>query len=361
VGFFERRPTVAKWILFAVGCAVSLGIAAAALRLGWLRAPWLDALERSYELKASARKEQRILVLGDSFLAAWRTDTHLKKDLETWASERRIGLFNTAKHGSGPAYYYEQIRKVTPEFDPDLVLLFYFVGNDLTDVQYHGMKLDSGGTRPRTRFSIAPRCRIPYPSAPPGGGRFDWDAMVKHGIDPELVARARRIAKVRSSSEGRINPWLLELAMRAPRYLLDNILMDTPCNQMAWRMTAEFLKGIFEIAREAGADLHLIAVPATVQIDRSHFDFYRRASLQVDDRLLVSTRPQQLLAALCARQGVPMLDLLPHFERHSDPASLYWPTDSHFSEAGHRLAFQIVREEILDPWLAGRRLAVADR
>jgi hypothetical protein len=360
VGFFERRPAVATSILFAVGCAVSLCIAAAALRLGWLRAPWLDTLKRSYELKAGVHRAQRILVLGDSFLAGWRIDTHLKKDLETWASERRIGLVNTADYGVGPATYYEKIKKAAPEFEPDLVLLFYFVGNDLTDVQYHGFRLDPARLRPEKPIILPPRCRIPNPRMPADERRFDWDAMLAHGIDPELVARARSAANAPPSNEERVNPWLLELSMRAPRYLLDNILIDTKCNQLGWLLTAEFLVGIFEVAREAGAELRVIALPASVQIDRSHFDFYRRAALQVEDRLLEARRPQQLLAALCARHGVPMLDLLPHFERHPDPASLYWRTDPHFSEAGHRLAFRIVCQEILDPWLVRSQPGNAD-
>jgi hypothetical protein len=185
--------------------------------------------------------------------------------------------------------------------------------------------------------------------------RFDWDAMLEHGIDPELVARASGAANRSSSPEERINPWLLDIAMRAPRYLLDNILMDTECNRVAWLRTAEFLAGIFDVARAAGAEVQLIAIPASVQIDRSHFDFYRRISLEVDDRLLESRHPQELLAALCARRGIRMLDLLPRFERHPDTGSLYWPMDAHFSEAGHRLAFQIVREEILEPWIARRQ------
>jgi hypothetical protein len=291
VGFFDRHPAVANLLLFAAGCAVSICIAAATLRLGWLRAPWLDTLKRTYELKAGPYRAERILVLGDSFLARWRIDTHLKKDLEAWASEWRIGLVNTAEYGIGPAGYYERIKKVAPEFEPDLVLLFYFVGNDLTDVQYYGLRIDRARRRRGKPIIFPDKCRIANSRLTPGERRLDWDAMLAHGIDPELVARARGAANARSSNEERINPWLLQLSLRAPRYLLDNILIDTKCNQLGWMLGAEFLVGIFEIAREAGADLHLIALPATVQIDRSHFDFYRRAAFSTGEQIPTSVKP----------------------------------------------------------------------
>jgi hypothetical protein len=352
---FERRPAVATLLLFAVGCAVSASIAGLLVYLDVLRAPWLEDVERAYELRVASSGAQRILVLGDSFLAPWNTDPHLKKDLDAYASERGIGLVNEARHGLGPASYYAHMQKLAAEFEPGLVLIFYFVGNDLTDVQYHVPKFqptEPAGAKPIT---IDPGCRIAFPRKRRAGGKFDWDAMSRHGIDPALVEMARSVVYAKKPPDERINPWLLTLAMSAPRYLLDNILMDTECNAAAWQVSAAFLTEIFAIARRVGADVQLIAIPSTVQLDRSHFDVYRRSTLQVDDRLLESTRPQELLSELCARHDVPFLDLLPYFERHPDPASLYWRFDPHFSSAGHRLAFEILREEVLDPWVARNR------
>jgi hypothetical protein len=350
VSFLERRPAIATLLLFGMSCALSVSIAAALVWLGVLRAPWLEDLELAYQLRTAPRKDLRILVLGDSFLASWSTDPHLKKDLAAYAAERGVGVINTADYGHGPANYYAQMQKVATEFKPGLVLLFYFVGNDLTDTQYRGPAFVRAGPDAGRRMTIPRKCRVPLPLDP--DELFDWDAMVEHGIDSELIELARSGFATSSSRRERINPWLLALAMRSPRFLFDNILIDTECNRAAWRLTARFLSGIFEIAREVGADVNVIAIPDSVQIDRSNFDLYRKATIQVDDRLLASTRPQQLLSELCARHGVPMLDLLPIFEIHPDPASLYWRFDPHFSPEGHRLAFQILREAVLDPWVA---------
>jgi len=352
---FERHPAIATSILFALGCVVSAALVGLLVYSGRLHVGWLDDLERAHQLRAASSGAQRILVLGDSFLAPWKIDSYLAKDLEAYASERGIGLFNAATYGLGPASYHARMKKLATEFEPDLVLVFYFVGNDLTDVQYHISEFRPTEPAGATPILNDPSCRIANSRDQQRGGKFDWDAMARHGVDPELLEMARNVDLAKTPPDERINPWLLALAMRAPRYLLDNILMDSECNAVAWRMTAAYLADIFAIARGVGAEVRLVAIPSTVQIDRSHFDVYRRLTLQVDDRLLESTRPQRLLAALCARHDVPFLDLLPYFENHPDPASLYWRMDPHFSSAGHRFAFEILREEILDPWVEGTR------
>lgn len=352
---FQRHPAVATCLLFAAGCAVSASIAGLLVYFDVLRAPWLEEVERAYQLRVASSGAQRILVLGDSFLAPWNTGPHLKEDLEAYASERHIGLVNEASHGLGPAGYHARMRKLAEEFKPGLVLIFYFVGNDLTDIQYHISKFRPAEPPAAKPITIDPSCRIAFSGKRRRGGRFNWDAMLRHGIDPALVETARSVVYAMKTPDERINPWLLTLAMSAPRYLLDNILMDTECNAAAWQVSAAYLSEIFAIARGVEADVQLIAIPSTVQVDRSHFDVYRRTTLQVDDRLLESRRPQQLLGELCASHDVPFLDLLPYFKRHPDPASLYWRLDPHFSSAGHRLAFEILREEILDPWFARTR------
>ena len=358
---FDRHRAIATFLLFAASCGLCATIAGLLVYLDVLRTPWLEDLERAYQVRVGSSGSARILVLGDSFLARWNTDPHLKQELEAYASERKIRLVNAAGYGLGPADYRARMQKLAAEFEPDLVLIFYFVGNDLTDVQYRVRSFQPARPPGAKPLTIDPSCQIASSSKRRPGGKFDWDAMLRHGIDPTLVEMARRVAYAQNPPDERINPWLLTLAMSAPRFLLDNILMDSECNAAAWRMSAAILSEIFAIARGVGAEVQVVAIPSTVQIDRSHFDVYRRSTLQVDDRLLESTRPQQLLGELCARHDVPFLDLLPYFERHPDPASLYWRFDPHFSAAGHRLAFEILRKQVLDPWVERNRPAVAVR
>ena len=339
--FFERRPILGSLLLFSIGCAISATLVATLVWLEILQWPPFGTSAESRGLEASSEKDLRVLVLGDSFVSHWNIEHHLKADLNAYAAQRDIGLINVGKYGDGPVQYFFAMRDLFAQLDPGLVLLFYNVGNDLTDVQY------SPGT-------LVSACK-PTPLKPPDGPKFDWNEMLEHGIDPELVEMARLVANQPNAGHERINPWMLRLAVRAPHYVSDNLLIENECNQAAWRHTEGLLSAMFETAHKAGADFHVVAIPESVQVDRSHFDLYRRLTFDVADVLLGSNRPQELLRRLCERHGVAMTDLLPRFEGHSDSASLYWPYDAHFSEAGHQFTFEIVREEILDPWVSQRR------
>ncbi len=50
-------------------------------------------------------------------------------------------VLNTATGGMGPFDYLTEMRTKGISFKPDIVLLFYYVGNDLADVQYNRQNL----------------------------------------------------------------------------------------------------------------------------------------------------------------------------------------------------------------------------
>jgi hypothetical protein len=107
------------------------------------------------------------------------------------------------------------------------------------------------------------------------------------------------------------------------------------------------------MAHQAGAQVCLVAIPSTVQVSRSHYDFYRRACFELDDRLLISTTPQDRLAELCRRKRAAFVDLLAPFRQAAAAGeSLYWENDDHLSQAGHLLAFKVIDQQFLQtlPW-----------
>jgi hypothetical protein len=332
------RQRAATVLLFAASCAASLLVAGLLWWKGFVTPSAMGSFRMNLQAWIEAAEPRRILVLGDSFLASWQMERHLRVDLAAWAAQHDVGILNMAQHGAGPRQYLNSMRKTPEIFRPELVLLFYYVGNDLTDAQLkRAQDPDSnagdGCTSPRTTS-------------------FDWGAMRDHGIDPELVEKARDTIENGAAAGEPFNPWMLRLAMRAPSHLLDNLLVESPCSRIAWLETWMILTKAIALARSWDAQIWIVAIPAAAQLDPGRLDLYRRATFLVDDRLVGSTRPQELLAAMCREQEVGFLDLMPRVAAHGDPASLYWRLDPHFNEAGHRVVFEVVREQILDPWLA---------
>jgi hypothetical protein len=355
----NRKPLFIL-LLIVIGFFFSALAGSILIYFGVVRFDWSERILRRRSIAAAAHKDRRILVIGDSFLTWWPVDHCLYKDLDVWCSARDLGLINTAAGGFGPYEYLDQMRTFSAQYQPNLVLLFYYAGNDLTDVLYRP------DDTPRRRDGLAPFVKLaPTPTAmlirfldpaataraEEPADRFDWNKMLERGIAPDLIEKAKnRIKNPNDISPNCVNPHLLDLALNYPRYIVDNILMATPEAQGAWKKGKAQLEDIADLAEKRAADFCIVVIPSTVQVDRSHYEFYRKAAFELDDRLLDSTAPQDHVRSFCKARHIPCIDLLPRFKAAPNKRELYWENDDHLSEAGHVLAFKILSEQYLDAW-----------
>ncbi len=343
-GYRPRMSTGRKKLARGVALGALVLLAAAAgleglLRLGWIENPKYraDRIDRRW-----AGTPRRLLVLGDSFLVPYGL---LGRLLDAELEERGVALRNLAVSGTGPIEYKERLEQwlASGYARPHVVLLGYYAGNDLTDVQENpkyasdaasvAIRLDLPPLRPLVHNRWYHELHLfhwlePMLVDPPiERVEFDWERFERAGIDPELIEDAKA---------GRINRWLLALARRNPRYLLDNILMDTDRNQRAWTRVRSLIGEIHGICAANGTDLCVVVFPRSIQIDGSHFEFFGKLGFQLDPRTLESTEPQTRLAAVCEELGVPLLDLLPDFE--ADGRQLYLEKDDHLNRDGYHFA-----------------------
>jgi hypothetical protein len=101
------------------------------LRVGIVENPRFDRRQLQGKVNHHTYK---LLVIGDSFfLPKSLLGTLLSRDLGSYD----VAVLNAATSGTGPFEYLEEMKTVGTEFKPDVVLLSYYVGNDLTNVQNH--------------------------------------------------------------------------------------------------------------------------------------------------------------------------------------------------------------------------------
>ena len=258
-------------------------------------------------------------------------------------------MLNTATSGSGPFEYRAELEATGADFKPDVVLLSYYAGNDLTNVKNHelfsgggparGVAIDRTVTRPVVRHlylysylrtTVLARVRTRF--------YFDYDAAARAGVSPELIEAAKR---------REINPWLLERSVADKDYLLHNVLMETPEDMLAWEKVEEILSDIERICETIGAQLVIVIFPRSVQVNRSHFEFYDDLALSLDERTLGPAKPQRLLLDFCTRKGLDCLDILPVFRARADE-EFYLYRDSHLNDAGNRLSGELILKFFLE-------------
>ncbi|MEM9800373.1 MAG: hypothetical protein AAGA20_08605 [Planctomycetota bacterium] len=287
-----------------------------------------DMHRKESRRQAWERAESRVAVVGDSFL-----DSRLGRMLDEEFEEANVGMLNLAIKGIGPYGYRDFVRDMRVEVPPDLLLLGYYVGNDLTDTRF---RPDYRGTaeppalvgRDWRDLYIDDYVRYKTESALFVHWEPDWDALEAHGVDADYIALAK---------EGEMSPYLVFLGMDKPTHLLDNILILGEENEAAWQTNAELIREIHAICKSRGTELACVVFPRSIQIDRSRFEMFERLKYELDDRTLESTRPQDLLAELCAAEGIPLLDLLPDLAAAAE-RDHFLENDDHMNELGNRLS-----------------------
>jgi hypothetical protein len=319
-------------LLLAFGGLLSFAMAEGAVRTGLVRDPVGEYLRVE---SRHASPERRLLLLGDSFVDK-RCGTFHDELLDA-LGDAPFEFANLAESGNGPSHDLVVLREQGGTLAPDVVVHFYYAGNDLINVIRYEPPQPLPGMLGRLRDSLRPwvhRSRL-YHAVTERKGRpdFDFDAMLAGGEDPDLVARARA---------GEVNPWLL-LMPREERehYLATNLLIESDESRAGAGRLREVMREIAAETRALGARLLLVVFPDTVQVSRSHFEFLRRAGYHPDERMLVGDTPQRLVAEIAGELGVPILDLLPIFRAHLGEA-LYLPYDTHLNDRSNALAAEPV-------------------
>ena len=322
---FNRRKIFSN--LFLLLCSTAFALVSAelllrlAVRLG-IEPGW--KYQRTLLYGETRHPRHKILILGDSFATHWETGFSLYELLVKDLTPYGVSLLDTAEGGFGPLDYLTQLRAFGPSYHPDTVLLFYYVGNDLTSVQYGG---DGWNRFKKYLKPWLTRSRLFYFAA---NLREQW---FQNHLKYE---EAFHLAKERI-----INPWLLDLSREKKNFVLDNVLMKTPENMQAWEKIEGLLGEIHWFCQKIHARLILVVIPHTAQINSSHFSFYKRLAFSVDERTLSTDKPQTLLGEFCRKEQILCLDLLPAF-RAKREKEFYRDNDDHFNREGFELAEKLV-------------------
>lgn len=292
----------------------------------------------------------RIAVLGDSYTEALEVPVEqtfwsvLERNLNRSGSKhgRQVEVLNFGVRGYGTAQELLTLRCCIWDYAPDIVLLAFFAGNDVSD---NSPTLD----RSPTRFSR------PYFRLTPAGWRIDrsYPASWRHRtgkLVAPLVAHSR----------------ILQLAIRAQYVLhrrrrtdreigLDSRIYAEPEDEAwkdAWKTTEELVAVMAREASERGARFAVVAVTAPIQVypDPATRERFAR-QLGVSDLML----PGRRIRAVGDRSGFPVLDLAPELQRYADRHRAFLhgspntaPGVGHWNPLGHRLA-----GEQIASWMAG--------
>lgn len=108
--------------------------------------PYGDASKIMAEIEQGLREREapRVVVLGDSFSLDYEGSA--MRLLRGHLAARGVPMLNLAVGGSGPADYLDQFTRYGVKYAPKLVILNYYVGNDVTDTTSRARRSDPSRT-----------------------------------------------------------------------------------------------------------------------------------------------------------------------------------------------------------------------
>lgn len=287
----------------------------------------------------------RILGLGDSFafgLGVEEEETYLAR-LERALAGRRVEVINAGHVGMGPDNEALLLEAEGARLRPGLVLVGFFVGNDLWNVMTgpdravvsDGRLVSRPGLLERWHRPVQPGRILPQPLDPARASERP-PGPLKRILRRSHVYRlvARRYAALKARIRDGERPRVLSAVDDEAVFLRD----DPPEFRQGWTEVGRWLTRMAEWCRRHEATLVVAVIPTASQVHPQRWAEAReRFGLRDEDFDL--GKPQRMVAALAEQAGAAVIDLLPALRAAAAAGPpLYVPDDPHWTPRGHEVA-----------------------
>lgn len=239
----------------------------------------------------------RILMLGDSFIQGDEVPLEqtvskiLERRLRETYPNLNFEVINAAWRGSNTLQQYLWLKQEGLKFNPDLIILNFYPGNDIDEVSLFDIEFDS-----------------------------------------QNLAQKLNLKDTYVDEVGFLNRKTSSLKTR----LCDNLAL---CSYYFRRLKNSPASTLFSLSNWETTKRHLLAIQQLTQQHQVKFLF---TLIPAQDN--PSYLPQIL--DFTRQHQFPTLDFLPEFKASSH--QLYFPADPHWTPAGHRLAGQLILKALED-------------
>ncbi len=310
--------------------------------------------ERSVQKKAGVF---RIAALGDSYLEALQVPMEqtitalLEKQLQP------AEVLNFGCSGYGTAQEYLSLQHRIWAYSPDVVLVFFTVGNDVFD----NCKELSG--QPRPYFTLQDQKLVLDNSF------LDSDFYHKHTSflfqtfrilqkRSAIVQMAYRIQSQRTTARllqqqqtlaqqyGSAGIELVDFTYQPPQ-------PEGPALEKAWQITQALIHAIADETKQHNANLGLVLIPHCWQV---HPNLEAREHVLKQLKVQDFSYPGIRLAQICSLKKIPILDLGPQFAQFSLEKKVFLHGFNgsgygHWNSQGHQLASELVADWVRKLWV----------
>jgi len=293
----------------------------------------------------------RVLLLGDSFVEGYTVG---EEALVSTVLEARLNassgspyeVINGGTHGYGTDQEYLFFLEEGRRYQPDVVVLFFY-SNDLLDnlPSAHKPFFEEQGDGLVLRNSPVP--------PPPAGKMVRRPTYSRRGLKPFRGSYALRLlgSRIENASprlQRLLAHWgVVEAASQeeddVPARLLPYGGREYgPQKKKMWRPTFALIEALANAVRAAGARLVVFYVPARFEVNDAAWEL-TLARWNMDAPGWRADRVFLVLQEGCGERGIELVDPRAALRlAEGSGQSAYFVADPHWSEAGHRIAAEVL-------------------
>ena len=328
-----------------------------------------DGLRDREHSKVKPANTLRIAVIGDSYAEAlqvplerafWAVMEQRLQECEAFAG-KRVEAINFGVSGYGTAQELLTLRRRVWDYSPDIVLLAFFSGNDISDNSRALKKTDipyfvyrEGRLVLDDSFQDSPHFRFRR-SALNEFGRWIRDKLrviqvvheAHYGFKAYLAARKAQKDQERSGQAPAGPPQGEELGT-------DILIYREPADsvwQEAWRITEGLIVLMRDEVRERGAKFLVVNLSNGIQV---HPDASGRQAFMKRLGINDLFYPERRIKDLGEREGIAVLNLAPALQSYAEQNRVFlhgFGSDignGHWNELGHRVAGEMIARKVCE-------------
>ncbi len=288
-----------------------------------------------YRVSAAGRveAERSILVLGDSYMAAFQVEYEESVPglLEAGLAARGVpaSVRNTGVTSWDPPHYLLRARYALARERFDMTLVFVYLGNDIVSTRTEAF-------RPRVPVPNR-RLRLPREAS-----RREIINAVLYPVNEFLEANSHMYVMAKNGSK--VLMMRAGVTARADPVELRVSEADAP----RWTVTADILADIAAESARYGAPALFVLIPSAYQVNRREFEDYLRG-FQIDESVLDIDQPNRIMRAKLAERGLEFIDTTDELRAaHDAGEKVHGRVDPHFSAAGHAVVARMLEPILLE-------------
>ncbi|OOZ42725.1 SGNH/GDSL hydrolase family protein [Solemya elarraichensis gill symbiont] len=322
---------------------------------------WRDT---EHQLQKKTGDSLRIAVLGDSFMEGYSVELKdsFHKRLETRLNQLNANaeVINFGVGGYGTLQEYITYRDYASAYKPDIVIVGFYLGNDLVNNAQHFDTYKKKGsfkmkaTRPYLDQTNQSEWNVIYADYKTSLKRYreQKESFFKKVIQTSALNRALKLQKSKAKLKLGANRIKIGEERNLRNYGVHFCSEPEEFSQ-AWQTTERILDRLNTETRRNGAKLVIFSVPAMHEVDNSMVE---RIATETsgEQKACMDTPPgYQRLERLTNKLGIRYVNLLSEFRDASDGvgSTLFNLSDRHWNKAGHSLATENVYKYLEDAGL----------